>query len=109
MLKMQVILDREKIRRESIYDANKIDRAIDSVLLTRYGFTKGVDGFYFESGKKDDYTDFWSAILLLKDENWFLDNLEKWLWFNSDDSDDPEDFAIEDLRAHYVIKEKKSA
>ena len=109
MLKMQVVMDYEKIRRDNVYDVDKIERAIDSVLLGEYGFMKHADGLYLESGKSDDYTNFWSAILLLKDEGWFLDNVKTWLWFNSDDSHDPEDFAVEDLRAHYVVRRKKSA
>ena len=67
------------------------------------------NGFYLESGKNDDYVNFWSAILLLKDEDWFLENLETWLWFNSDDSDAPADFVIEDLRDHYSESRRKSA
>lgn len=108
MLKMQVIMDNEKIHQEKVYKADKIQRAIDNLLLFEYGFAKSEDGFYFESGSSEDYTNFWSAILLLKDEEWFLNNIKTWLWFNSDDSDNPEDFAIEDLREHYT-KRKKSA
>ena len=109
MLKMQVIMDNEKIIREKVYNADKIQKAIDNLLKSEYGFIKGEDGFYFEHGNSEDYADFWSAILLLKDEEWFINNVNTWLWFNSDDSDDPEDFAIEDLREHYTTKRKKSA
>ena len=109
MLKMQVIMGVKKIRREGVYDVEKIGQAIDSVLLSEYGFKKAAGGFYLESGKGDDYTNFWSAILMLKDEEWFLDNVKIWLWFNSDDSDNPEDFAIEDLREHYTAKQRLSA
>ena len=109
MLKMQLIMDINKIRREKLYDADKISYAIDSLLSTEYGLIKGSNGFYMESGKCDDYTNFWGAILLLKDEKWFLDNVKTWLWFNSDDSENPDDFAIEDLREHYIAKHKLSA
>jgi hypothetical protein len=46
---------------------------------------------------------------MLKDEEWFIDNLKSWLWFNSDDSADPNDFSIEDLKAHYSDGLKKTA
>ena len=106
---MQLIMDTGKIYNERKYDAQKIDCAIDSLLVSEYGFNKSSDGFYYESGNKDDYTNFWSAILMLKDEKWFLNNVKTWLWFNSDDSDDPDDFAIEDLIEHYIDKSKISA
>jgi len=109
MLKLQVIMDEVKIRREKIYSAEKIYKAIDGVFVDDYGFVKGKDGFYYERGQKDDYANFWTGILLLKDQDWFMDNVKVWLWFNSDDSDDPEDFAVEDIRAHYLAKRKKSA
>jgi hypothetical protein len=109
MLKIQVIMDDSKIRREGLYDVRKIHRAVDSVFVDEYGLVKGEGGFYLESGVKDDFVDFFGAILLLKDEEWFIDNVETWLWFNSDDSPDPEDFAIEDIKEHYLRKARKSA
>jgi hypothetical protein len=109
MQKVQVVLDEKKIRDEKRYSLTKIHKAVDSVFVDRYSLVKGSDGFYLESGKKDDYVDFLSAILLLKDQGWFMDNLKTWLWFNSDDSSDPEDFAVEDIRAHYDGKVQKSA
>jgi hypothetical protein len=102
-------MDDAKIRREKLYDVGKIHRAVDSIFVDKYGLVKGKDGFFLESGRKDDYTGFWGAILLLKDEAWFLDNVKTWLWFNSDDSSDPHDFAIEDIKEHYLRKARKTA
>jgi hypothetical protein len=79
------------------------------VFVDEYGLVKGDNGFYLESGGKDDFVDFFGAILLLKDEEWFMDNVKTWLWFNSDDSANPEDFAIDDIKAHYLRKARKSA
>ena len=104
MQKIQVLLDEEKVLREGRYSAKKMQEAIDSVFVDRYGLVKGSDGFYLESGVKDDYVDFMNAILLLKDQRWFMENVATWLWFNSDDSYDPEDFAIEDVKLHYESK-----
>ena len=102
-------MDTEKISRDKVFNKDKIENAIEELLTTEYGFLKTVDGFYLESGCSDDYANFWNAILLLKDEEWFIDNIKTWIWFNSDDSDDPNDFVIEDLREHYAVKHKKSA
>lgn len=101
MQKMQVVFDEAKIDREQRFSSAKMQDAIDQVLVGRYGLVKQPDGFYLESGLKDDYVDFMSAILLLKEQPWFMDNVKSWLWFNSDDSPSPEDYAIEDIKAHY--------
>ena len=106
---MQLIMDSEKIRRENKLNCDKVNQAIDGLLLSEYKFIKTSDGFYLERGNANDYTNFWCAILLLKDEDWFMDNVKTWLWYNSDDSDDPDDFVIEDLKGHYSMKHKKSA
>ncbi|MDR1184935.1 MAG: hypothetical protein LBK67_09070 [Coriobacteriales bacterium] len=109
MLKVQVLMDDGKIDSEEKYDVGKVHRAVDRVFTERYGLLKGKDGFYLERGSELDYANFWNAILLLKDQPWFLDNVETWLWFNSDDSPDPADFAVEDLREHYASKQKTLA
>jgi hypothetical protein len=107
--KVQVVLDEKKIKDEKRYSLAKISSAIDSVFVEKYGLLKGSDGFYLESGTKDDYVDFLSAILLLKDQGWFMENVKIWLWFNSDDSSDPNDFAVEDIKSHYASKLQLSA
>ena len=94
-------MDEQKINREKRYSLPKIIRAVDSVFVDRYGLIKGKDGFYLESGRGDDFTSFWGAILLLKDQDWFMNNVSTWLWDNSDDSSSPDDFAIEDIKNHY--------
>jgi hypothetical protein len=109
MLKVQVIMDDDKLRHEQLYDIGKVYSAIDSVFVDEYGLIKGDDGFYLESGNKDDFVDFFGAILSLKDEAWFMDNVKTWLWFNSDDSSNPEDFAIDDIKEHYLRKARKIA
>ncbi|MDR1014777.1 MAG: hypothetical protein LBL86_07355 [Coriobacteriales bacterium] len=102
-------MDDNKIAREKKYDVDKIHRAVDNVFTKKYGLIKNRDGFYLERGNASDYANFWNAILLLKDQPWFLDNVKTWLWFNSDDSPDPKDFAVEDLREHYAAKQRAFA
>lgn len=101
MEKIQVVLDRDKIMAEQRYSYDKMQSAVDTVLVDSYGLIKDADGFYTGQGAPDDYSNFWLAILKLKDQPWFMDNVQSFLWFNSDDSDNPNDFAIEDLRAYY--------
>jgi hypothetical protein len=39
------------------------------------------------------------AFNTLRKKDWFLDNVKTWLYFNSDASDDPDDFVVEDFKA----------
>lgn len=109
MQKVQVVLDEQKIAREGQYSISKIAQAVDNVFVERFGLIKGQEGFYHESKLGNDFSNFWGAILLLKDQDWFMDNILTWLWFNSDDSSNPDDFAIEDIKSHYQSKYKTSA
>ena len=60
---------------------------------------KGEDGFYLGSGAKGDFGNFGLAMWTLGKKAWFMDNVMTWLYFNSEDSDDPDDFVIEDFKA----------
>ena len=104
MQKMQIILDEEKIRREAIYSFEKMQDAVDSVAVDQYGLRKASDGFYVGEGNASDYTPFMCSIQKLKKLDWFVDNVKTWLWFNSDSSNNPDDFAIDDIKAHYSSK-----
>ncbi|MCR5727360.1 MAG: hypothetical protein K6G24_07830 [Lachnospiraceae bacterium] len=57
---------------------------------------------YYGNGNPKDYGVFGMIITALKNKQWFLDNTSKWLWYNSDDGDDEEDFSVEDVLYHYT-------
>jgi hypothetical protein len=38
------------------------------------------------------------AMWTLGQKPWFMDNVKTWLYFNSEDSDDPNDFLVEDFK-----------
>lgn len=103
MQKVQIELNKDKMARERRYSPAKVEAAIDSIFVERYGMLKGEDGFYLGHGTADDFTGFMSAIMLLKGQPWFVDNVKTWLWYNSDDSADPESFAVEDIMEHYGL------
>jgi hypothetical protein len=109
MKKVQIILDEKQIIADGQYDLAKMHLVIDRLFVDIYGLVKGNDGYYLERGNKDDFADFWNAILSLKDQDWFLYNVKTWLWFNSDDGADPDDFEVEDLREHYLANAKMTA
>ena len=100
MIKMQIILDCEKIERDGQYTVESIERAIDSMMVDHLHLSKEGDGFYCGSNHKDDFSKFGIAFCFFRRRDWFLDNAKSWLYFNNGGSDDPEDFVIEDFKAH---------
>ena len=78
---------------------------LDSI-FNRYNFQSEIlnDGThcYYGNGNPRDYGIFGFIITSLKNKNWFIDHASKWLWYNSDDSDSEDDFAIEDVLYHYT-------
>ena len=95
---MQIKMDEEKITRDGRYSLAKIKGTLDDYLVSRLSFTKGDDGFYLGSGSPDDFGNFGLAMVTLGKKSWFMDNVDTWLYFNSNDSNDPEDFEVEDFK-----------
>ena len=79
--------------------------AIDKV-FSKHSFGKIMfeDGTiaYTGNGNPADYGIFGMIITWLKDKSWFVNNLDKWLWYNSDDGVDDNDFTVEDILFHYT-------
>lgn len=105
MLKLEIKLDDNKIavdkryKIESIYET--LERAfIQNGLCVR----KESDGTLFicGNGNPEDYGAFGSIITSLKEKNWFMNYVIKWVWYNSDDGENEEDFAVEDVLYHYT-------
>jgi virulence-associated protein VapD len=99
MIKMQIVMDDAKIQRQKRYNVEKIHKTLDAFLMDKLGFSKSADGFYLGSGGKTDFSYFGIAFNTLRKKDWFVDNVKTWLYYNSDASDDPEDFAVEDFKA----------
>jgi hypothetical protein len=105
MIKMQIKLNDNKIEQGGRYSLERIYAALDDYLVSQLHFEKSGDGFYLGTGLPDDFGNFGLAMVTLGKKPWFMDNVETWLYFNSEDSDDPNDFAVEDFKefcqAHY--------
>ncbi|MDR3307448.1 MAG: hypothetical protein LBS58_00920 [Coriobacteriales bacterium] len=98
MIKMQIVMDDDKLRRDGKYSPAKIQATIDNYMVLDLGFAKAANGFYLGSGNKTDFSYFGLAFNTFRKKNWFVDNVNTWLYFNSDASDDPNDFAVEDFK-----------
>lgn len=107
MLKLEIKLDEDKIiadhkyKVESIYHA--LEQAFGKFQLRKEKTTDGTI-FFYGTGQKKDYGAFGNIITSLKDKAWFMDYVIKWVWYNSDDGDNEEDFVVEDVLYHYTRK-----
>lgn len=104
MIKMQIVMDDDKIAREQHYTVEKIHDALDSYFINKLGMQKGSDGFYLGTGSSKDFSRFGLAYGSLSEKDWFLDNVKTWLYYNSDASYDPNDFVVEDFKEHCLDK-----
>ena len=98
MIKMQIIMDENKINSEGKYTLAKIYSTLDDFFINRLNFQKESGGYYTGSGLPNDFGNFGIAMTTLGKKRWFMENVDTWLYFNSEDSEDPNDFVIEDFK-----------
>lgn len=53
-------------------------------------------------GCTKDYACFGKLITALRNQSWFMEYVERWIWYNSDDGEDENDFVVEDVLLHYT-------
>jgi hypothetical protein len=98
MIKMQLILDSNKMLQENAANVAKVQQAVDDYLIDSLHLKKADDGFYYGDGSGKDFSRFGLAFNTLRKKDWFINSVSTWLYFNSDASDDPDDFVIEDMK-----------
>ena len=107
MLKLEIKLNDSKIIQENVHDLNAIYTALDKAFFS-YKFRKELlsDGTlcYYGNGNSWDYGAFGSIITTLKDKEWFMTYVVKWIWYNSDDGENENDFSIEE--ANKILKRR---
>lgn len=108
MLKLEIKMDDGKISREQRYSIDSIYNALEQTFrhyhLRKESEPDGTVVFY-GSGQPKDYGAFGCIITSLREKAWFMDYVTKWIWYNSDDGEDEEDFAVEDVLYHYTKRE----
>jgi hypothetical protein len=95
---MQIIMNEEKIEREGLYDLDGIYAKLNGFLIERLEFNNVGNGFYEGRELSSDFARFGMAMTTLGRQAWFMDNVDTWLYFSNDDSDAPNDFAVEDFK-----------
>ncbi len=105
MLKLEIKLDEEKIRNEKKYSVESIYRALDQAFSKhRLNQERDESGVLWVTGNGSpkDYGSFGCIITSLCEKEWFMDYVTRWIWYNSDDGENEEDFAVEDVLYHYT-------
>lgn len=90
MMKMYIELDEAKIEHDGQYDVNKIKDYLANAFAKR-NMSRDKEDWYING----NFTTCGSLILTLSQKDWFINNVSKWLWYDTDDG------SIEDLKEHY--------
>lgn len=89
------------------YSIAAMSRSIDSA-FAQMGLLKNetaVDALTYQgSGSERDYGRFGRVVNTLKKQAWFMENVAFWRMYDSDDSENPNDYNEEDLLLHYQNK-----
>lgn len=105
MLKLEIRLNENKIRKEGKYTTECLNQTLISAFEEeQLDCRKESDGtlVFVGRGLAKDYGCFGMLITALKREMWFMNYVEKWIWYNSDDGESEDDFAVEDVLLFYT-------
>lgn len=108
MLKVEVVLDEEKILREGKYTPEKLWSTVDKMYVGN-GMLKLSKGVYRDAGRDCDWAVFGRINIALEQCSWFMENVKSWLWYNSDNGKDEDDFTIEDIIFEFSEYNRKHA
>ncbi len=111
MLKLEIKLDDSKIVRDKMYKVDELYRRIENSFakfkLQKYVEKDGTLCFK-GTGLPTDYGYFGLLITGLREKAWFMDYVTKWIWYNSDDGIDENDYSVVDVLYHFTNKESIS-
>lgn len=87
MLKMEIVMNEDKIRSEGKYSLEKIYKVIDEAFAEK-NLPKIEKGVYQDRNGRHDYADMGNIILWLVQEEWFMQNVSSFLWYVNDSVED---------------------
>ena len=105
MLKLEIRLDTGKISADGKYAPESLNRTlIQAFQKEQLDCAKEPDGtlLFVGRGRAKDYACFGKLITALKTQARSMEYVERWILYNSDDGEDENDFAIEDVLLHYT-------
>ncbi len=95
MMKMEIKLDEERIKRDGEYDVAELWTRIDKEFENACRKEVQPDGsvMYVGIPDKDYYTDINVAAMVFKQSRWFAQYCVKWIWYDNEyDNDDSSPF-----------------
>ena len=105
MLKLEIKMDERKIADERKYTAKSIYQALEKTFSKQnFRMETGEDGclVFCGNGQPRDYGAFGAIIIALKEKAWFMDYVTRWIWYNSDNGENEDDYSVEDVLYHYT-------
>lgn len=110
MLKTEIKLNETRIIEDGKYKLESILKSLDHA-FAKFNLPKTVleDGTirYTGTGNPRDYGAFGHLIMTLQEQEWFIPYVDSWIWFNSDDGRDENDFSMEDVL--FAFTDRRSA
>ncbi|MDR2559917.1 MAG: hypothetical protein LBC86_10330 [Oscillospiraceae bacterium] len=109
MRKVEVALNENKIKSEGKYSLEAIYNALDESFIEYASMQKQqqADGtiIYFAPKMIDEnhYAKIWLAIDACAEEQWLVENALKYLYGDTYESDNPDDYSIEDILEEFEI------
>ncbi|GHU43568.1 hypothetical protein FACS1894111_09380 [Clostridia bacterium] len=100
MMKMEIVFDEEKVRREGKWDIEKMYSVVDE-FFAEHRMTKDEKGLYIGTGDKDEFAFMGVAYLSFRDEKWFTENVKKWNWYYPD-TFAPDEICCDDMAAGLI-------
>lgn len=110
MLKLEIKLDEEKIREAGKYAPDSLRQTlIQAFAKQQLDSAVEPDGtlFFVGRGQAGDYGCFGKMITTLKNQQWFMEYVVRWIWYNSVDGENEDDFAIEDVSSWRICRHQK--
>jgi hypothetical protein len=86
VMKMKIVFDEEKVKREGKYDINSMYDIVDDYFI-KHNLSKIGKGEYADRGNKDDYAMIVNTVDFEK-LDWFKNNLSSWLFSQIDENTD---------------------
>lgn len=108
MLKVQIVLDKEKILKEAVYNFEELQSIVDRFMTQTCELRKESDGFYVGDNTNSDYISIMSSIQKLKEASWFVNNVKVWKWYACDDDTGEKDASVDDIKKRYAIENANS-
>ena len=86
-MKMKIVFDEEKVRREGKYNVDEMQDSID-MSFADLEIPKIDRGVYQAQGKSKDFSHFLGICMGLRKVEWFMKYIDTWIWEKNNSFED---------------------